>query len=168
MADSYFTHTLTIKGEKDGKSVTALNIKISNEDGITSDTQMGRLMNRAQVMTSAKITGAALRNQIKDTSTITNEPGDYLEVDEVFKPEFTDTAMVPSLQLTGLTSEAKSANIATIKYTADPEDTTDFESKVTAAASALVNIMDKAKDVASFSEAKIIFTAKDESVFVKD
>lgn len=168
MADYSITYTIKGISPLDGKNATAATVKVTSNQSVVTPTTVNNLVNKIQPMTSATVTTVSRAMTVGSdyaAEYIENKPGDYLQPDEVFQEDFTDTSMVPSLQFSGKTSDDKTVTIATIKYMADPEDTTDFEAKVQAAAQALIALGTSA---VAFDTARMTFTAKEAGIYTAE
>ena len=93
-------------------------------------------------------------------------PGDRLNSDEIFTEDFSDIAVVPTLQLQNTTeAEGKVVVGASIKYMADPVDTADFESKV----QSFAGVMAQYKATSQYwTNANLTLSAKDEGIVKPD
>lgn len=165
---------MAIRGHAPGNTETTIAIAtinslstegFFNSDGINMDASESpavKILQAVQKVVSAKITKFSLS---ADLSQYTEEvledipPGDELEANEIFQDDFSDTEVVPTLQLVNVNDDGKGNNAAAIKYMADPEETTNFDTNV----KALGNLIaDHQVGNKTFSIANMTLTAKEE------
>lgn len=158
------TSKITIRGEitENGatKSVTLAtftNLSTSNvQSELNTATQVTNFLKSIQAVTSVKVTGITIATapqfEVEDIGT----PGDPLDSAEIFSEEYSDTAVVPTLNVVNITDNAKNRSF-NVKYMADPVNTTSFDEKVQSLASKLGDLSDT-----YFVSANLTFTAKDE------
>lgn len=148
----------TLSGLKMGLAVDE-NTGGLNKNGIK------QLLQAIQPVTSAKIKSISFSVALSDSDWESIEEdlpatGDPLNPEEIFTEDFSDVAVVPTLQIMNANlTDSKSVVGASIKYMADPIDTDNFETKVNTAASR-INQWKTAEQ--AFTVANMTLSAKDE------
>lgn len=143
----------------------SLGLAVDESTGGINKNAIKQLLQAIQQVTSAKIKSITFNVALSDSDWESIEEdlpaaGDPLNPEEIFTEDFSDVAVVPTLQIMNITStDAKSVVGASIKYMADPIDTTDFEAKVNTAAQR-INRWKTTEQ--AFTVANMTLSAKDE------
>ena len=126
----------------------------------TNSAKIEDFLNSLQNCTSAKVTSIAISVEVNlDDDTIEREdPGDPLDSSEIFVEEFSDTEVVPTLQVL-LSNGVKNATYS-LKYASDPINTTDYSRNVSIMAD---NLSDFTANEYGAVEANIAISAKDQT-----
>lgn len=135
-------NSIAIKG-KYNDAGTVKNVTIGTLSGVVMDIDAGstdptsfayvatrakELAEAVQACVSATVTGFTISYDGVDSESY-GTPGDELKSEEIFSEDFSDTEVVPTLQIINrnATGTSKSFNF---KYMADPIDTPNFDTKV--------------------------------------
>lgn len=126
---------VTIKGKyQDGmetKNVTIATLSGVNFGGMTLETLktvVNDIADAAQECVSATVTGFTFAYEGADEDSY-GTPGDELKPEEIFSEDFSDTNVIPTLQVVNVNGAGKTKNF-NFKYMADPIDTAGFNNKV--------------------------------------
>ena len=134
-------NSIAIKGKYDDNG-TVKTVTIATLSGIKIDpdgvgaTTFPSIVERAddiirsvQKCVSATVTGYTITYDANDSGNY-GTPGDVLESAEIFSADFSDTEVVPTLQITNMNSAGTNKTFS-FKYMADPVDTQYFDDYVT-------------------------------------
>lgn len=167
MAVGQTTGRVTIKGKyQDGAEVknttiaTFSGVNLSNADISDLKDVANAIANAAQDCVSATVTGFTFSYEGTDGSGY-GAPGNELKPEEIFSEDFSDTNVIPTLQLVNMNEAGKTKNF-NFKYMADPIDTANFNTKVQTLASAVgeLNFFD-GSTFDTFVRGDMSFSAKD-------
>lgn len=138
---------------------------IDESTGGFNRTAITQVLSAMQNVTSAKIKSVSFNINITDSEWDGVEedlpqPANPLNPDEIFTEDFSDVAVVPTLQVMNTNlDDNKSVVGANVKYMADPIDTTNFETLV---ATFAARLNEWKKDSQTFVSANMTLSAKDE------
>lgn len=167
---------ITIKGKyQDGLDIksatiaTLTNVQISEDP--ESDVSFANVANEAATLTaytqdcvSATVTGYTITFDDTDREESWGTPGDELKSEEIFSEDFSDTEVVPTLQIVNQNAMAKTKNF-NFKFMADPVDTANFDVKATRLAEQIGAFMFSTGGAYdTFVGGNMTFTAKDNVV----
>lgn len=132
------SHKVAIKGKYDDDGVvknvtiaTLTGVDITGEEGATFEDVQEAAAGLAQVVQnciSATVTGYTITYDGNDGAS-RGTPGDVLEPSEIFSEDFSDTDVIPTLQITNVNQYGASKSFS-FKYMADPIDTPNFDANV--------------------------------------
>lgn len=113
-----------------------------------------------QPCVSATVTGFTISYDGNDGESY-GTPGDTLESAEIFSEDFSDTEVVPTLQIQNANARGDSKTFS-FKYMADPVDTQNFNQKVTTLAESIGELyFGSGGQYDEFTQGDMRFTAKD-------
>lgn len=123
------------------------------------------MANSAQKCVSATLTGFTVTTEeVKMEEPEFYKPGDPLRSEEIFSEDFSDTQVVPTLQITNANAAGIKKTFS-FKYMADPIDTQDFNENVGYLSENLGELIIVNKDTAgqydTFIKGDMSFSAKD-------
>lgn len=167
MAVTQTTGRVTIKGKyRDGADIknttiaTFSGINLSNVNISDFKNTVSSIAGAAQDCVSATVTGFTFSYEGADVDGY-GAPGDELEAAEIFNEDFSDTNVIPTLQLVNMNEAGKTKNF-NFKYMADPIDTQNFNTKVETLADRVGQLrFFEGGDFDTFVRGDMTFTAKD-------
>lgn len=160
-------NNIAIKGKYndngDIKTVTIATLSGVNIGSTTFEDVVGSagiIAMNAQSCVSATVTGFTITYDNNDGG-VYGTPGDVLESAEIFSEDFSDTEVVPTLQILNTNARGDSKTFS-FKYMADPVDTNNFNQKVTTLAESIGELsFASGGQYDEFTQGDMRFTAKD-------
>ena len=171
------SHSIAIKGKYNDEG-TVKNVTIATLSGVTIDEsaassqptsfpavaeKAGQFAQAVQMCVSATVTGFTISYDGVQGGSY-GDPGDVLESAEIFSEDFSDTEVVPTLQIINKNASGTSKSF-NFKYMADPINTASFDSNVENLASDDAGIgmfkFDSGGFFNNFIRGDLRFTAKD-------
>lgn len=125
----------------------------------------GEIADAAQLCVSATVTGYTITTgEVPMTDPEYYTPGNPLRSEEIFSEDFSDTQVVPTLQITNANATG-GKKVFNFKYMADPVDTSDFNENAVALAEILGNLEiisgESVSKYDTFVKGDLSFSAKD-------